>query len=90
MHVVPNHALMAMSLLYGDGDFGRTLAIVTTAGWDTDCNAGNIGCLMGIRGGLPGIDVTRDGTDWRGPVADRLYLPTADGGRSHLRRRARR
>ena len=32
VHVVPNHALMAMSLLYGDGDFGRTLAIVTTAG----------------------------------------------------------
>ena len=22
------------------------------------------------------------GPDWRGPVADRLYLPTADGGRS--------
>jgi ADP-ribosylglycohydrolase len=28
VHVVPNHALMAMSLLYGDGDFSRTLSIV--------------------------------------------------------------
>jgi ADP-ribosylglycohydrolase len=82
VHVVPNHALMAMSLLYGDGDFGRTLAIVTTAGWDTDCNAGNIGCLMGIRNGAAGIDATLDGTDWRGPVADRLYLPTTNGGRA--------
>ena len=81
VHVVPNHALMVLSLLYGDGDFGRTLAIVTTAGWDTDCNAGNIGCLMGIRGGIEGIDGVASGLDWRGPVADRLYLPTAAGGR---------
>jgi hypothetical protein len=30
-------------------------------------------------GGLAGIDA---GPNWRGPVADRLYLPTADGGRA--------
>ncbi len=81
VHVVPNHALMALSLLYGEGDFAKTLAIVTTAGWDTDCNAGNVGCLMGIRVGIDGIDGGPGGPDWRGPVADRLYLPTADGGR---------
>ena len=34
---------------------------------------------MGIKNGLAGIDA---GPDWRGPVADRLYLPTADGGRA--------
>lgn len=81
VHVVPNHALMVLSLLYGDGDFAKTLAIVTTAGWDTDCNAGNIGCLMGIRNGIEGIDGADGAPDWRGPVADRLYLPTAEGGR---------
>jgi hypothetical protein len=53
--------------------------ITNTAGWDTDCNSGNVGCLMGIKNGLAGIDA---GPDWRGPVADRLYLPTADGGRA--------
>ena len=52
--------------------------ITNTAGWDTDCNAGNIGCLMGIRNGLAGFDM---GMDFRGPVADRLYLPTAEGSR---------
>jgi ADP-ribosylglycohydrolase len=77
-HVVPNHALMVLSLLYGNGDFDRTLSIVNTAGWDTDCNSGNVGCLMGIRGGLDGIDA---GRDWRGPVGDRLFLPSADPGR---------
>ena len=62
-----------------DDDFQKTMRIVNTLGWDTDCNAGNLGCLMGIKNGLDGIN---NGPDWRGPVADKLYLPTADGGRS--------
>ena len=76
-HMVPNHGLIVFSLLYGDDDFQRTLMIVNTCGWDTDCNSGNIGCLMGIKNGLEGIG---SGPDYRGPVADRMYLPTADGG----------
>ena len=76
-HMVPNHALIILALLYGDDDFQKTLMIVNTCGWDTDCNSGNVGCLMGIKNGLAGLET---GPDWRGPVADRLYLPTADGG----------
>ncbi len=78
-HMVPNHGLIILSLLWGDDDFQKTLMIVNTSGWDTDCNSGNVGCLMGIKNGLAGIDT---GPDWRGPVADRLYIPTADGGRA--------
>jgi ADP-ribosylglycohydrolase len=78
-HMVPNHGLIILSLLYGDDDFQKTLMIVNTCGWDTDCNSGNVGCLMGIKDGLAGINA---GPDWRGPVADRLYLPAADGGRA--------
>lgn len=77
-HIVPNHALILLGLLYGADDFQQAMTIVNTAGWDTDCNAGNLGCLLGIRGGLAAIEA---GPDWRGPVADRLLLPTADGGR---------
>jgi hypothetical protein len=79
VHVVPNHGLMILSLLWGDDDFSRTMSIVNTGGWDTDCNSGNIGCLMGIKLGLPGLN---GDIDWRGPVGDRLYLPTAEGGRA--------
>ncbi|MFQ3633315.1 ADP-ribosylglycohydrolase family protein [Roseiflexus sp.] len=78
-HIVPNHALILLGLLYGDDDFQKSLMITATAGWDTDCNAGNVGCLLGIKNGLAGIDA---GPDWRGPIADRMYLPTADGGRA--------
>ncbi len=82
-HMVPNHGLIIHALLYGQDDFRETLKIVNTCGWDTDCNSGNVGCLMGIKNGLSGIDASKNlGADWRGPVADRLYMPTADGGRA--------
>ena len=77
-HVIPNHALIHLGLLYGEDNFQKSLMITNTSGWDTDCNSANVGCIMGIKGGLEGIN---RGPDWRGPVADRLYLPTADGGR---------
>jgi hypothetical protein len=78
-HMVPNHGLIVLSLLWGDDDFQKTLMIVNTCGWDTDCNSGNVGCLMGIKNGLARIEA---GPDYRGPVADRMFLPTADGGRA--------
>ena len=82
-HMVPNHGLIIHSLLHGEGDFSETMKIVNTCGWDTDCNSGNVGCLVGILGGVEGIDAgLQKGLDWRGPVADRLYNPTADGDRS--------
>ena len=77
-HMIPNHALIHLGLLYGEGSFQKSLMITNTAGWDTDCNAGNIGCLMGIRNGLAGLEA---GMDFRGPVADRLYLAAAEGSR---------
>jgi len=78
-HVVPNHALMIMAVLYAPDDFQRAQMIVNTAGWDTDCNAGNVGCLMGIMLGLEGIDA---GADFRSPIADRLLISSAEGGSS--------
>ncbi len=77
-HVVPNYAVILLGLLHGGDDFQRALMITNTAGWDTDCNSGNVGCLLGVKNGLATINA---GPDWRGPVADRLFLPTADGGR---------
>lgn len=79
-HMVPNHALIIMALLYGGDDFRRAQMIVNTSGWDTDCNAANVGAILGVKNGLAGID--HSDYDWRGPVADRLYLSTADGGRA--------
>ncbi len=76
-HVVPNHALIILATLYGQNSFQEAMRIANTAGWDTDCNAGNVGCLFGIRNGLAGLDA---GPDFRTPIADRMYISTADGG----------
>ena len=76
-HIVPNHLIVLMSLLLAGDDFARSLTIATSAGWDTDCNAGNVGCLNGIRLGL---DIFDKGPDLRGPVGDLMYVVTSDGG----------
>ncbi len=78
--MVSNHAIILLALLHGKGDFSRSLMIANTAGYDTDCNSGNVGCILGVLHGLAGLE--SGPTDWRGPVADRLFLPTADGGRA--------
>ncbi|MBV8585661.1 MAG: ADP-ribosylglycohydrolase family protein, partial [Verrucomicrobia bacterium] len=75
-HVIPNHGIIILSLLYSEDNFSRALMIANTAGWDTDCNSGNVGCLLGVKNGLAAIDAKL-----RAPVADRLFLSTADGSR---------
>ena len=76
-HIVPNHALTLASILLGGDDFARSLMIAVSAGWDTDCNAGNVGCFNGIRLGLNALTAA---VDFRLPVRDRLFVITADGG----------
>lgn len=75
--VQTNHAAVIMSLLYGGDSWQRSVSICTSAGWDTDSNTGNVGCLNGIRLGLAGL---ARGADFRTPAADRLFAVSADGG----------
>lgn len=78
-HMVPNHAVVQLGLLWGEDDFRQALMIANTAGYDTDCNSGNVGCILGVKLGLPAINKSYD---YRGPVADRILMPTADSGAS--------
>ncbi len=75
-HVIPNHALMVMAWSYAPDDFRLSQAIVNTAGWDTDCNAANVGCLMGL---VVGAERISEKYDFVTPMAGRIILPTADG-----------
>ena len=76
-HVVPNHAVVIAAIAHSGGDFGRAMTVVNTCGWDTDSNAGDVGSVMGVFTGLAGLT---HGVDYRGPLDDRLYLPTAEPG----------
>ncbi|MFE2040346.1 ADP-ribosylglycohydrolase family protein [Streptomyces sp. NPDC059477] len=76
-HALPNLAMSLGALLGGGDDFHRSVMIASSVGFDTDSNAGTVGCLNGVRLGL---DALRTGVDLRTPVADRLLVVTADGG----------
>lgn len=76
-HMIPNHAMVLASILLGGDDFQKSISIAASAAWDTDCNAGNVGAFNGIRLGIEGINA---GADFRTPVADLMYVVTADGG----------
>lgn len=66
-HIIPNAGVLVMALCYGQGDLPRTVEIATMAGWDTDCNAGNAGAIVGTLQGLqPGWD------KYRKPINDFL------------------
>jgi len=75
--MVTNHLAVIMALKFGGDNFRRSIAIAVSAGWDTDCNGGNVGCLNAIRLGLDAIDSE---ADLRAPVADRMYVVSSDGG----------
>ena len=58
-----NGAYVVIGLLYGRGDFGRTLEIATRCGQDSDCNPASAGGILGTMLGYGAIPAV-----WRDPV----------------------
>ncbi|WP_432665570.1 ADP-ribosylglycohydrolase family protein [Wukongibacter baidiensis] len=73
-HIIPNAGVCILSLLYGKGDFSSTIEIATMCGWDTDCNAGNVGTILGVAQGLGGIK-----GKYRRPVNDMVVASSISG-----------
>jgi hypothetical protein len=75
--IIPNAAIIVIALLYGAGDFSRSIQIANISGWDTDCNVGNVGAIMGVAVGLAGID-----QHWRDPLNDFIVSASVQGTRN--------
>ena len=59
-----NAAYIALGLLYGDGDYGKTVDISTRAGYDSDCNPSNAAGILGTMLGYSNIpDYWKQGLD---------------------------
>lgn len=76
VHVVNNAALVAFALQAGAGDFGRSIAIAVTGGWDTDSDGATVGSVVGTLGGVGAI-----AERWTSPLHNRLAtsIPGFDG-----------
>jgi hypothetical protein len=50
-----NAAYIVLGLLYGEGDYGKTIDISTRAGYDSDCNPANAAGILGTMMGYSNI-----------------------------------
>lgn len=73
-HIIPNAGVCVLAMLYGKGDFARTIEIATMCGWDTDCNAGNVGTILGVMCGPEGLPER-----YREPINDGIVLSGISG-----------
>ncbi|MCX3058790.1 ADP-ribosylglycohydrolase family protein [Streptomyces beihaiensis] len=67
IHTVPNAAVITAGLLYGDGDFTRTLALTVRGGLDTDSSGATAGSVAGVLCGAAAIPAC-----WTEPLEDRV------------------
>jgi hypothetical protein len=59
-----NGAYIALALLYGNRDFGKTIEIATRSGQDSDCNPASAGGILGVMLGYQAIpDEWKSGID---------------------------
>ncbi|MEV5882060.1 ADP-ribosylglycohydrolase family protein [Streptomyces sp. NPDC052020] len=65
IHTVPNAAVLTAGLLYGDGDFTRTITLTVRGGLDTDSNGATAGSVAGVFGGASAIPA-----QWTEPLRD--------------------
>ena len=70
-----NVAYAVIGLLWGEGDFKKTMITATNCGDDTDCTAATVGATLGILGGMEIIP-----TDWRAHVGDDIVTISIDRG----------
>lgn len=56
VHTINNAAIVTLAILYGEGDFSRSICLGVSCGLDTDCNGATIGSIVGTMVGITKID----------------------------------
>lgn len=68
-----NVAFAVLGLVYGEGDFDRTICLAVNCGEDTDCTAATAGALYGIMYGDSYFD-----KKWTDPIGDEIKTLSVD------------
>jgi hypothetical protein len=64
-HTNSNAQIVALGLLYGEDDYGKTIASAVMPGFDTDCNGATCGSLWGVKHGVSALP-----EKWTTPMND--------------------
>lgn len=67
-HTISNAMIVTASLLYGGGDFGKSICIAVETGFDTDCNGATVGSILGMRNAINSIEDV-----WTKPINDIIH-----------------
>ena len=67
-HAIPNAQIVAVALLWGEGDFGDSVCKAAGAGLQTDSNAATVGSIVGVLRGRSGI-----AAGWTEPFHETLH-----------------
>lgn len=72
-HVISNAEIVTASLLYGGGDYGKSICLAVGTGFDTDCNGATVGSVIGVMKGYSALP-----QEWVSRIDDTL-LSTVKG-----------
>ncbi len=67
-HTNSNAMIVVASLLYGNGDYGKSICMAVETGFDTDCNGATVGSILGMANGINSIS-----EQWTKPINDTLH-----------------
>ena len=79
VHTINNASIVAAALLWGDGDFTRTIGLAVQGGWDTDCNGATAGSAFGAMHGTAALP-----THWTAPLEDRIVSALSGVDSAHI------
>ncbi len=69
-----NVAFTVIGLIYGEGDYKKSVLLCVNCGDDADCTAGTCGALLGL---MHGTDFVPE--DWKEYIGDRIVTMSVDG-----------
>lgn len=67
-HTISNAMIVAAALLYGGGDFGKSICCAVGMAFDTDCNGATVGSILGMRNTVDGIEEC-----WKKPINGKIH-----------------
>jgi len=67
VHTINNAAIVLIGLIYGGGDYGKSISTSVMGGLDTDCNGATVGSILGAILGAKALP-----HKWIAPLKDRI------------------